>query len=164
MQMKARRIYRLQEYSQPDIFYLVCLPVLGIFLSLFFGWEIIIFCFLLTGLLSIFILDIDNCYENLDCKYNSTFARIILQQKNVFAQGRLELQLSDIETVLIQSKNSEWTIKNPFGKNIEINNQAYWIVVVLYSGEHRPLTYYQTSLFSNKQKIVDYILFLKDNL
>ncbi len=46
---------------------------------------------------------------------------------------------------------------------MEINNQTYWIVLVLYSGEHHRLTYYETSLFSSKQKIVDYILFLKEN-
>jgi hypothetical protein len=163
MQLKIRNIYRLKEYSSPDIFYHAFVPVLGLFLSIFAGWQMIIFSFLLGSCISILILDIDNCYEVITCQFNSTFGRITLKQRNVFSQGILELQLNEIENVLIKSKCSDWTIKNRFGKDFEISNQVYWIVVVLYSGEHRPLTYYETSLFSNKQKIVDYILFLKEN-
>lgn len=163
MQLKIKNIYKLKEYSNPDIFYHVFVPGLGIFLSIFAGWQIIVFSFLLGSLISIFILDIDNCYEVITCKFNSTFGKITLRQRNVFSQGVLELPLNEIKTVLIKSKTSDWMIKNRFGKDFEINNQVYWIVLVLYSGEHCPLTYYETSLFTNKQKIVDYILFLKEN-
>ncbi|MFM2061519.1 MAG: hypothetical protein RLZZ507_1189 [Cyanobacteriota bacterium] len=163
MQLKIRKIYRLEEYSTPDIFYHSFIPTLGILLSIFAGWEIIWFCFILGSFISILILDIDNCYELITCHFNSSLGRITLKQRNIFAQGVIELPLNEIETVLINSHSSSLTVKNRFGKNVEVDNQVYWIVLVLYSGEHRRLTYYETSLFSNKQKMVDYILFLKEN-
>lgn len=163
MQLKKRNVYRLEEYSTPDIFYHAFIPTMGIFLSIFAGWEMFIFCFILGLLMSVVILDIDNCYEVITCKFNSSLGKITLKQRNIFAQGVIELPLHEIEKALIKSNSSYFTVKNRFGKDVEINNQTYWIVLVLYSGEHRRLTYYETSLFSSKQKIVDYILFLKEN-
>ncbi|MBD2292914.1 hypothetical protein H6G06_05320 [Anabaena sphaerica FACHB-251] len=165
MHLKIRKIYRFEEYSTPDIFYHAFIPTLGILLSILAGGEIIIFYLLLMlGLcVSTLILDIDNCYEVITCDFNSSFGRITLKQRNIFAQGVIEIPLSEIETVLINSHSSSFITKTRFGKKVQIDSQSYWMVVVLYSGEHRRLTYYETSLFSSKQKMVDYILFLKEN-
>ncbi|WP_016949314.1 hypothetical protein [Anabaena sp. PCC 7108] len=160
---KIRKIYRLEEYSQSDIFYHSLAPIIGIILSVFGGWIMFSFWFLTGAFISILFLDIDNCYEVLTCHFNSTIGKITLQQRNIFSQGVIEIPLNEIETVLINSCSSSFTTKTRFGKKIQIDNQLYWIVVVLHSGEHRRLTYYETSMFKSKQIIVDYILFLKEN-
>jgi hypothetical protein len=160
---KIRKVYRIEEYSQQDILYHSFTPALGILLSVFGGWTMLGFGLLMGLFISILFLDIDNCHEVLTCNFNSTLGRITLQQRNIFAQGVIELPLSDIETVLINSQSSSFSTKARFGKKIQIDSQLYWIVFVLYSGEHCRLTYYETTLFSSKQKIVDYILFLKEN-
>ncbi|MBK1986390.1 hypothetical protein A0J48_002295 [Sphaerospermopsis aphanizomenoides BCCUSP55] len=163
MQQKIRKVYSLKEYSTPDIFYHSLTPALGIILSIFAGWEIILFCFILGLFISILILDIDNCYEVITCNFNSTFGRITIRQKNIFSQGVMEIPLHEIETALIKSSSSSFTTKTSFGKKIQIDSQLYWIVIILNSGEHCRLTYYETSLFSSKQQMIDYILFLKEN-
>jgi hypothetical protein len=71
----------------------------------------------------------------------SSLGKITLKQRNIFAQGVIELPLHEIEKALIKSNSSYFTVKNRCGKDVEINNQTYWIVLVLYSGEHRRLTY-----------------------
>ncbi|MGM3304377.1 hypothetical protein ACSQ6I_00045 [Anabaena sp. WFMT] len=160
---KIKRIYRIEEYSRQDILYHSFTPSLGILLSIFGGWTMLCFYLLVGAFISILFLDIDNCYEVLTCNFNSALGRITLKQRNIFAQGVIELSLSEIETVKVNSRSSSLTTKSRFGKKIQINSQLYWITFILYSGEHHRLTYYDTTLFSNKQKIVDYILFLKAN-
>jgi hypothetical protein len=159
-----KKNYRLKEYSIPNIFYHLFTPSLGILLSIFGGFQIFFFCFLLGAFISILFLDIDNCYEVITCRFNPTIGKISLQQKNIFSQGVLELSLNEIETVLVKSRSSSLLIKNRFGKNIPIDSQVYWLVLVLYSGEYRRLTYYETALYTNKQKIADYIIRLKENM
>jgi hypothetical protein len=108
-------------------------------------------------------LDVDNCHEVLSCNFNSSLRRITVRQRNLFSHGVIELPLDEIETALIKSRNSSFSLKNRFGKNIQVDNQFYWIVIVLNSGKSLRLTYYETTLFSCKQKMVDYIIFLKEN-
>jgi hypothetical protein len=163
MQPKIRKIYRIEEYSQLDIFYHSLAPIVGIILSVFGGWIMLCFWFLTGAFISILFLDIDNCHEVLTCNFNSALGKITLGQRNIFSQGVIEVPLNEIETVLINSRSSSFTTKARFGKKIQIDNQVYWIVVVLHSGEHRRLTYYETTMFESKQNMVDYILFLKEN-
>lgn len=163
MQPKIRKLYRSEEYSQLDIFYHSFTPILGINLSVFGGWTMLGFWFLTGAFISIFFLDIDNCHEVLTCNFNSALGKITLRQRNIFSQGVIELPLNEIETILIKSRSSSFTTKARFGQKIQIDNQVYWIVVVLHSGEHRRLTYYETTMFNSKQNIVDYVLFLKEN-
>ena len=131
--------------------------------SFFSDWVSACFCLFASILISLLILDIDNCHEVLTCHFNSSLRRITLRQRNLFSHGVLELPLDEIETALIKSRNSSFNFKNRFGKNIQIDNQFYWIVIVLNSGRSHRLTYYETTLFTCKQQIVDYIIFLKDN-
>ncbi|AFZ60104.1 hypothetical protein H6G54_08990 [Anabaena cylindrica FACHB-243] len=160
---KIKRIYRIEEFSRQDILYHSFTPGLGIISSIFGGWTILCFYLLVGAFISILFLDIDNCYEVLTCNFNSALGRISLKQRNIFSQGVIELSLAEIETVIINSRSSSFSTKTRFGKKIQIDNQLYWITFILYSGEHHRLTYYETTLLSNKQKMVDYILFLKAN-
>ncbi|MDP5017325.1 MAG: hypothetical protein NWQ43_08500 [Dolichospermum sp.] len=163
MRTKIRKISRLEEYSSSNIIYHSVTPIIAIFFSLFGDWVSACFCLFIGVFISIVVLDIDNCHEVLTCKFNSSLRRITLQQRNLFSQGVLELSIDDIETALIKSRNSSFSLKNRFGKNIQIDNQFYWIVIVLNSGKSHRLTYYETTMFSCKQQIVDYIIFLKEN-
>jgi hypothetical protein len=160
---KIRKIYRLEEYSSQNILYHSFSPIMAIFFSLFANWPSVCFCLFIGVLISLLVLDIDNCHEVLTCDFNSSRRRITLRQQNLFSHGVIELPLNQIETVLIKSRNSVFNIKNRFGKNIEIDNQFYWIVIVLNSGKSLRLTYYETTLLSCKQKMIDYIIFLKEN-
>jgi hypothetical protein len=163
MLLKIRKIYRLEEYSSPNILYHSVAPIMAIFFSLFADWASASFCLFISVFISLLILDIDNCHEVLTCNFNSSRRRISLRQQNLFSHGVIELPLDEIETALIKSRYSSFKLKNRFGKNIQIDNQFYWIVIVLTSGKSHRLTYYETTLFSCKQQIVDYIIFLKEN-
>ncbi|MTJ09354.1 MULTISPECIES: hypothetical protein [unclassified Anabaena] len=160
---KIKKIYRLEEYSLQNILYHSIAPLMAILFILSGDWVSACFC-LLTGLLiSLLWLDIDNCHEVLTCNFNSSLRCITLKQRNSFSHGVLEFPLDEIETVLIKSRNSTFNVKTRFGKNVQIDNQFYWIVIVLNSGKSQRLTYYETTLFSCKQQMVDHITFLKDN-
>ena len=160
---KIRKISRLEEYSQENILYHSVAPIMAIFFSLFANWPSACFCLFIGVFISLLVLDIDNCHEVLTISFNSSRRRITLQQRNLFSHGVIELPLDEIETALIKSRNSAFNLKNRFGKNIQIENQFYWIVIVLNSGKSLRLTYYDTTLFSCKQQMVDYITFLQEN-
>jgi hypothetical protein len=160
---KIRKIYRLEEYSSLNILYHSVAPTIGIFFILFGDFVSACFCLFIGVFISLLVLDIDNCHEVLTCHFNSSRRLIRLQQRNLFSHGVLELSLDEIETALIKSRDSSFNLKNKFGKNIQINNHFYWIVIVLNSGKSHRLTYYETTLVSCKQQMVNYILFLKEN-
>jgi hypothetical protein len=157
-----RKIYRLEEYCSQNIIYHSFAPIIAIFFILFGDWVSACFCVFIGVFISLLVLDIDNCHEVLSCSFNSSSRRIALRQRNLFSHGMIELPLDEIETALIRSRPSSFHLKK-FGKNIQIDNQFYWIVIVLYSGKSHRLTYYETTLFRCKQQIVNYILFLKEN-
>ncbi|MFM7407651.1 MAG: hypothetical protein ACKO3K_13590 [Cuspidothrix sp.] len=160
---KLSKIYRLEEYSLLNILYHSVAPMMALCFSLFGEWVSACFSLFASILISLLILDIDNCHEVLTCDFNSALRRITLRQRNLFSHGVLELSLDEIETVEIKSRNSSLNIKGKFGKNVQIDNQFYWLVINLNSGKSHRLTYYETTLFSSKKQIVDYIIFLKEN-
>ena len=155
MPPKIKKIYRLEENSPQNTLYHSVAPIMAIFFSLFANWPSAFFCLL--------VLDIDNCHEVLTCSFNSSRRRITLHQRNLFSHGVIELPLDEIETALIKSRHSSFNLKNEFGKNIPIDNQFYWIVIELKSGKSVRLTYYETTLVSCKQQMINYITFLKEN-
>lgn len=162
MSPKTKNIYKLEEFSQRDILYNSIGLIIGFLFILFGDWISAGFCILAGGFISLHFLEIDNCYEVLTCKFNPALNRIILEQSNLLSHGVLTLELGEIENVIIQSRDSSFNFKTRFTKNLHIDNQVFWIVVISSSGEHYRLTYYETSFIENKQKIVDYILELKN--
>jgi hypothetical protein len=163
MPPKIRKIYRLEEYSPQNILYHSVAPITAILFSFFSNWASACFCLFIGVFISLLISDIDNCHEVLTCSFNSSRRRIILRQRNLFSHGVIELPLDEIDTALIKSRHSSLNLKTKIGKNIPIDNQFYWIVIILNSGKSLRLTYYETTLFSCKQQIIDYIMFLKYN-
>ncbi|MEI6443087.1 MAG: hypothetical protein WCO29_08145 [Nostocales cyanobacterium ELA583] len=160
---KIRKICRLEEYSRQNMLYHSVAPIIAILFSFSANWPSACFCLFIGVFISLLVLDIDNCHEVLTCSFNSSRRRVTLRQRNLFSHGVIELPLDDIETALIKSRNSAFNLKNRFGKNIQIDNQFYWIVIVLNSGKSLRLTYYETTLFDIKKQMVDYIIFLKEN-
>ena len=163
MPPKIKKIYRLEENSPQNTLYHSVAPTMAIFFSLFANWPSAFFCLFIGVFISLLVLDIDNCHEVLTCSFNSSRRRITLHQRNLFSHGVIELPLDEIETALIKSRHSSFNLKNKFGKNIPIDNQFYWIVIELKSGKSVRLTYYETTLVSCKQQMINYITFLKEN-
>lgn len=158
---KIRKIYKLEEFSKQDILYNSIGLITAILFILFGDWISAGFCILSGGFISIYFLEIDNCHEILSCTFDPRSKAITLQQRNLLSHGVLKLPLADIETIVIKSRDLSWTLKTRFSKNVQVDNQLFWIVVVLTSGEHHRLTYYETAFLENKQKMIDYILELK---
>ncbi|HEY9596290.1 MAG TPA: tetratricopeptide repeat protein [Cyanophyceae cyanobacterium] len=118
--------------------------LVDLFLGLSF-WLGGIFCLLWQG----------DQIEVLTCSWDKTLNRIVLQQRNFLSlsTGKLEWSIDDIESATIES-----TVHSTLNRSFQtVTYKKYYLVLVLKSGERLRLTFYETVLLKNKEKVVKYI-------